>query len=178
MMWIRFIAEYCPKVPFILKIDDDVAVDYIGLLRFLSSRVRRRYIPLKKLVMCHIMEGSAAIRDKRSKWYISEAEYAEKFFSAYCSGLAFILTGDIIRPMLSVAQKAPFIWVSFNVDDFFLSGYLAVKANAILEDIGSLYELNANKALDAMKNGLKLFAVVRNVDHHKLVWKELSSRYE
>uniref|UniRef100_A0A0M3HXP6 Hexosyltransferase n=1 Tax=Ascaris lumbricoides TaxID=6252 RepID=A0A0M3HXP6_ASCLU len=174
LMWIRFVAEYCPKVPFIMKLDDDVAVNYIAVLRFLTIRVRRKLLPNKRLIMCRLMDGSPAIRDKNNKWYISSAEYPNDVFSAYCSGLAFIITSDLIRPMMKEAQKSKLIWV----DDFFLTGYLTANASVTFEDIGSLYEMNAAKVETSMSGGLKLFGVVRSVNQHKRVWKKMSSHYQ
>uniref|UniRef100_A0A915C7U7 Hexosyltransferase n=1 Tax=Parascaris univalens TaxID=6257 RepID=A0A915C7U7_PARUN len=173
-MWIRFVAEYCPKVPFILKLDDDVAVNHIAVLRFLAIRVRRKFLPNRRLAMCRLMDGSPAIRDKKSKWYISSAEYPNDAFSVYCSGLAFIITSDLIRPMMKKAQKSKLIWV----DDFFLTGYLTANSNITFEDIGSLYEMNARKVETSMLSGLKLFGVVTSVNQHKRIWKKLSWRYQ
>uniref|UniRef100_F1LDN7 Hexosyltransferase n=1 Tax=Ascaris suum TaxID=6253 RepID=F1LDN7_ASCSU len=135
LMWIRFVAEYCPKVPFIMKLDDDVAVNYIAVLRFLTIRVRRKLLPNKRLTMCRLMDGSPAIRDKNNKWYISSAEYPNDVFSAYCSGLAFIITSDLIRPMMKEAQKSKLIWV----DDFFLTGYILPRTQASLSRILDRY---------------------------------------
>jgi hypothetical protein len=70
MIAFKFITKYCSNVKYILKICDDVVVNTPLLL---SQFERRMYVQNE---MFGLARGpTKPIRDKKSKWYVSEAQF-------------------------------------------------------------------------------------------------------
>lgn len=80
------------------------------------------------------------MREKNSKWYVSEDEYRGDYFSKYCSGSAYILTNDLPDRMYYKSFYVKFFWV----DDFYITGLLAKAVNASYEFFNSLYIIAGN----------------------------------
>lgn len=70
VMWIRFVAAYCPKIPYILKLDDDSMVNYFGLIQLLQTRSRPNSVMAfgSKTLACSAFPGTPVVRTN-SKWY-------------------------------------------------------------------------------------------------------------
>ena len=91
------------KAQFILKIDDDMIINTFFLLRHLKSLVDHREID-KRTIMCHVNKRMKVIRKKESKWFVSQDEYDKKYYYKYCSGSAFILSGDLPKLLYKVKK--------------------------------------------------------------------------
>ena len=137
IMAMKWLSERCSRVPYVLKADDDMVVNTFTLVRHLYN-MNRRQIATQRTIMCLVWVGMGVIRDKSSKWYISPAEFAKNTYDTYCSGSAFILTGDLTAPMFNVSFYIKFFWV----DDFHISGQMAKAVNASHYAFNSLYMIN------------------------------------
>ena len=96
--------------------------------------------------MCNLVKKMPFSRDKKYKWYISEAEYNRDYFDRYCSGAAYILTVDLVPKMFDYALHIKHVWI----DDFFLTGLLGKLANVDYVDLKNaflLYETSVEKKL-------------------------------
>ena len=75
------------------------------------------------------------IRNKKSKWYVSESEYAGAVYPPYCSGSAWIFSMDLVPRLLNASYSQPFFWI----DDFYVTGSLARAVGAQFNQMRSLY---------------------------------------
>jgi len=57
------------------------------------------------------------------KWAVSRADYAPDVYPAYCSGIALLLSLDVVLALARIASRVPFFWV----DDVFLTGILPAR---------------------------------------------------
>lgn len=134
IMSLKWIKEYCPHVKYILKCDDDVLVNSVQLLRYLWS------LKSNNSIYCNVLENMSVIRNKRSKWYISELEYKPNKFPPYCSGAAYVLTSDLVDKMYNLSFHVKFVWI----DDFFMTGILGAGTNVSLVSLNNFYEFSHN----------------------------------
>lgn len=69
-MWIRFVAEYCSKVDYIFKIDDDVVVNIYDLVSLVKEK--RLNPPVgsnsSRIIIGNVFKDFAVVRDRKSKW--------------------------------------------------------------------------------------------------------------
>jgi hypothetical protein len=124
IMSLKWASEYCSNAKYYMKTDDDVTLNLFTLLINLKKLKKN----VSKSVICQVnLEGAMkVIRNPKSKWYLSSKDYKYKYFKTYCAGLAYIITFDLIRTMLSLSYHVRFIWI----DDFFMSGILPLVAQA------------------------------------------------
>ncbi|XP_072036238.1 uncharacterized protein [Amphiura filiformis] len=78
-------------------------------------------IPKERLYLGSINLGPV-IRDKQSKYYVSEKDYKGTFFPPFLSGGSYIISGDVIPALFNASVSVPII----NNDDVY-QGILAKK---------------------------------------------------
>jgi hypothetical protein len=137
VMSMKWISEYCNHTRYILKVDDDMMVNMFLLLRHLNS-ISNHGLFRQNSIMCTFYPRVKVNRKKESKWYVSYTEYHNSFFEPYCSGSAFILSGDLASRFYNFSLYTKFFWI----DDYYLTGLLAKSANVTFVKQNSLYVLN------------------------------------
>ncbi len=138
IMSLKWITQYCSNVKYVLKVDDDIIVNIFTLWRHLVSLDSYKIIK-NKTIMCNVWSSMKIIRDKDSKWYLTEDEIKGNYFGRYCSGSAFVLTSDLAMEMYNISKYVKFFWV----DDYYISGLLARASNATYHRFNQLYVINS-----------------------------------
>lgn len=103
--WVQFLAARRPRT--VLKSDDDVALDlagWTGVLGLLG--------PHRHWVACRAFVDGPVVRQPRSKWHLSRAEFADVSLGTYCQGMAYALDGRLLPKMASNLRRVQFLWVS------------------------------------------------------------------
>ncbi|CAH1782622.1 unnamed protein product [Owenia fusiformis] len=173
IMGLKWVTNYCKTAKFILKTDDDIFVNIFILIKHLKARLEHD-IGTSNLILCHIWFRMHVVRDKRSKWYISEAEYEPNVFPPYCSGAAFVLSADAPKAMYKRSLYEPFFWV----DDYFISGLLATKAGLVREKFNRQYSISPMQFIEKFLHPISLeqqliFGQAVNINQILRVWKKV-----
>ncbi|CAD5225825.1 unnamed protein product [Bursaphelenchus okinawaensis] len=133
--WIRFVARRCAKkFKFVLKIDDDVNVNFDLFTKLLETRETA-----KEQVLCSPFKH---IADRRSKstWYLSKKEFPYRNLGYFCAGLAYVLSTDLLPKMLRNSAYRRVVWL----DDWYVTHALLVGEDVRIYDISSLYFVSEN----------------------------------
>lgn len=111
------------------------------------------------------------VRNPESKWYVPKDEYADDYFSNYCSGSAYILTGDLLKAFYEKALETKFFWI----DDFYVTGLLPRHMDDVhYHNIGSLYALKQAEVRDKLVFNNALFGhVPGSLSLRYKLWKEI-----
>ncbi|CAF2715251.1 unnamed protein product [Rotaria sp. Silwood2] len=136
VMALKWISVYCSKTKYVLKVDDDIVVNTFTLinhLKFLDKHNPNKH----STILCLLWQAMGVMRDSKSKWYLSKEDFPLDKFPPYCSGSAFILTGDMPAKMYNASLYVPFFWV----DDYYITGAVASAANVTYAQLGSLYTI-------------------------------------
>ena len=73
-MWLRFVSEYCKRIEFVFKIDDDVVVDLYALMSTIYKRKKNSsYSDGLRTVFGYYIKKSHPMRKITSKWYTLKA---------------------------------------------------------------------------------------------------------
>ena len=137
IMAMKWMTEYCKNVKFILKVDDDMIINMFSLLKHIFSL--DKHVKPKKCIMCFVFTNMPVQRDKQVKWYLSKDEFKDDYFGKYCSGSAYLLTGDLPPLLYNISWYIKFMWI----DDYYVSGLLIRGVNASYYHFNSLYILNS-----------------------------------
>ncbi|XP_069752889.1 UDP-GalNAc:beta-1,3-N-acetylgalactosaminyltransferase 1-like isoform X1 [Narcine bancroftii] len=92
IMAFQWIAEFCPKAEYMMKVDSDVFVNVKNLVIFL--------LKINKNISSDFFTGYPFINTKPhrgfvTKAYISKTDYPFSMYPPYCSGLGYVLSGDL-----------------------------------------------------------------------------------
>ncbi|KAJ7394137.1 hypothetical protein OS493_003815 [Desmophyllum pertusum] len=115
-MGFEWSVKYC-TFNYLLKADDDVFVNTLGLMDFLSKYTT----PRKKLYTGNIMIGSVVLRNGR--YAVTPEEYNETAYKPYCSGGGYVLSRDVVEKFLSYFD----VLKPLKIDDAYI-GLLADRA--------------------------------------------------
>lgn len=132
--------DNCREVKFVLKMDDDIFINFYLLNNYLSSFLRKYTSNINSTIICHRMDKVKAIRDKCSKWYVTENEYEPEFYPTYCSGWAYLATIDAIQQLIANIVNNKLFWI----DDVYVTGIL-LEPNISMISINWLFNLDAQK---------------------------------
>ena len=113
-------THHCSNTKFVLKCDDDVAVDVYHLHVFLGQYIED---PLSHFYLCYINQNNKPQRQAAKKWFVSLKEYPHDSYPKYCVGGAYVTNIPTMKSMLQVSQYEPYFWI----DDVFLTGILTEK---------------------------------------------------
>ena len=116
LMGFEWAARYC-NFSFLLKVDDDVFVNFPKLIFFLNDSTT---VPNEKLYLGNAIRSPCAPR--KGKWQIYKEEFSEERYPDYCSGFGFVLSYDVVALFVEVFDLVP----NFRIDDVYI-GMLAHK---------------------------------------------------
>ncbi|CAF1017166.1 unnamed protein product [Rotaria sordida] len=143
IMALNWILRHCNQVSYILKTDDDMLINMFSVLNHLYTLT---YVyPTEawhSTIACLVWTRMRVTRDPSSKWFVSSDEYPYEHFEPYCSGSAYFITQDLIRPLFEGIQHVPFFWI----DDYYITGILpqAIRSSIYVKYlfINSLFVIN------------------------------------
>uniref|UniRef100_A0A8D9ED28 Hexosyltransferase n=1 Tax=Cacopsylla melanoneura TaxID=428564 RepID=A0A8D9ED28_9HEMI len=124
-MVFKWVLYNCPRVRYVLKIDDDVFINVAKLDEFLTQTLSP--YGTRNLLMCtEVFVDQLAIRTYRSKWRVSFAEYPHRLYPPYCIGASLLYSPDIMFKLYqSLQQDGKYFWV----DDVFITGIVFSNLN-------------------------------------------------
>jgi hypothetical protein len=89
------VEEFCPRVPNLVKSDDDIAVDVFKLKAYLDRMQRTLDLSTHNKFHCYYWRYGRIERNPNHKHFVPKSVFAARRFPAYCSGSAYILTPHI-----------------------------------------------------------------------------------
>lgn len=113
--YLEWIDKYCNQTKYILKTDDDVFINVPRLMQFLSKHTSKR------IIYGRLIKNRKAVRNRKSKYYVSKGEYHHVVYPSFCTGPAYVLSGDIIHDLYEQALKTIYI----KLEDVFITGIVA-----------------------------------------------------
>ena len=138
---LRFVNSYCPQAKWLIKVDDDVMADVPKVMLLL----RNEYKGNSRTIFGGSLPSSMPIvcPEKPLKWCIDKKSiYAiRRRYPPYVLGVGYVLTQDLILPMIQQAAYYP----PFPIDDVYITGILR-------ENIKNKHLINWSKRIIGDKN--------------------------
>ncbi|PAA57885.1 hypothetical protein BOX15_Mlig001193g1 [Macrostomum lignano] len=114
---LRWIAESCRSVRYVMKVDDDVVLNVFRLRESLRELVGSR---TDDFFYCQVSQVKP-IRNKKIKWHVTYEEYPDDRYPDYCKGFGYVMSFGLIEKLHQCAKWRRYFWI----DDVFVSGDLA-----------------------------------------------------
>lgn len=161
---LEWVAVYCPRVPRLLKTDDDVFVNVWHLLHFVSSP---EHANASRVVWGKVCHGRRPVRRLDHKCYLSPVQFPASMLPDYTAGAAYLLTTDTVQLLLAAARQEPYV----RMEDVFLTGVLAAKIGVRRQHVPRF-----NVAMRRRPCAVQRVIAVRNVAYHSQfrLWYALS----
>uniref|UniRef100_A0A8W8MNX2 Hexosyltransferase n=1 Tax=Magallana gigas TaxID=29159 RepID=A0A8W8MNX2_MAGGI len=118
---LQWLTVHCTNTKYILKVDDDVFLNFNLLINYL-----RNSKPVNSIIGCKLT-NAPVVRDKLSKYYISNEEYNPDIFPVYVGGPAYVISGDILGKLYLATNNVSSIFL----EDVYINGMCREYINAL-----------------------------------------------
>ncbi|PAV58490.1 hypothetical protein WR25_17097 [Diploscapter pachys] len=112
-----FFRAWCPKVKFLLKIDDDVVISIDRMLYFLE----RESVMAEKSIRCKVWMKAKPKREKDSKWFVPKSVWNKQYFPNYCNGPVYLMSRNAVDAILAYTTN----FTMFQIEDVYYTGIIA-----------------------------------------------------
>ncbi len=116
MVVMDWLATRCPQAAYAMKVDSDMYINVENLMTFLLSP----NTPRQNYITGHLMWDRPVIRDKNSKWYVSEELYPEPKYPTYLLGMGYVFSNDLPEKIVEASKKVK----AFNIEDAYVGACL------------------------------------------------------
>lgn len=115
---LKWVANHCRSVPFVLKTDDDMLINIRGLLKELTDNM---YKPSQPMIIGMIQKWAKPYRSRSSKWYLPSWLYPEKYLPTFAAGTGYVMTRTAVADIYRKSLDVPLI----PLEDVFITGLVA-----------------------------------------------------
>lgn len=169
-------SHKCLKPTFIVKMDDDIVVDFFRLSKYLDS-IKLRYAgeEIRHFLGGYVFSKVVPIRARQNKWFVTREEYEGGMYPDYLSGWMYVSTPYTSRLLHASASKpnANIFWI----DDTWITGILRDELKLPINDsLNAIFSANSQFIdcciVDITKHQFRCpFIAGPNGGDHKLVQK-------
>ncbi|CAM1306477.1 Uncharacterised protein g4370 [Pycnogonum litorale] len=172
--WLKFLALGCTKFKYILKIDDDVLVNF----NVLTDEIKKCEITKTNSGICVNLScclWTRAIVHRSGDIEVTFKQYKDRHWPDMCPGVAYILPQRIAKNLWEAAESSSFVWL----DDVYVTAFLRQTAKENIFPINEYYLTNFDDKYINIKTQRKMFGHIFNHKKFKIIyskyWKILNS---
>lgn len=134
VMGLAWVTKYCSQAKFVIKIDDDIAVD----VHQIRQMILYKYAKIRNELLGLVQIDAHPLRTNESKWQVTREEFAGNVYPPFLSGWCYIAPMDVVQKLVIFAHTLPYFWI----DDVFITGILADKLGIAREGINNKYTIH------------------------------------
>eukprot|EP00062_Callorhinchus_milii_P025092 gi/632985693/ref/XP_007909827.1/ PREDICTED: beta-1,3-galactosyltransferase 4 [Callorhinchus milii] len=112
IMIMQWFGTYCPAARYLLKVDDDVFLNYHNLMEHLIGLSDDS----EDLYLGWVHRRVRPVRNKNDLYYVSESVYSKDVYPDYCSGTSYVVSKDVVLKVYVAALTTPLI----TIEDVFV----------------------------------------------------------
>ncbi len=112
MVIMDWLATHCPQATYAMKVDSDTYINLENLMTLLLSP----NTPRQNYITGFLMWNQNVIRNKKSKWYISEELYPEPKYPTYVLGVGYVFSNDLPKKIVEASKDIK----PFNIEDAYV----------------------------------------------------------
>ncbi|PVD28494.1 hypothetical protein C0Q70_11082 [Pomacea canaliculata] len=163
---LNWIAKNCAETKFLVKIDQDTFVDFPQLMNLLlNNEYKLHNSVLGKLYYSPWVLTSG-------KWKNDPNEYPFSMFPTYAGGPCYILSTDIIAPIVNMSQYIPYM----SLEDVYITGVLLKALGAPKYDLPQLHNFPEEETFcDFIADEKRLLSTTRlSTDQLSELWQTIT----
>ncbi|XP_022080611.1 uncharacterized protein LOC110973807 [Acanthaster planci] len=167
LMGLNWVILSCPSAKFVFAGDDHMFVIYGRLIKQLRVLNSKESIQMWR---GRISPGSRPVRDRKSRYYVSERQYPGKRYPDFCTLEAgYVFSMDVAKKILSFSWDEPIL----PLPDVY-TGVLAKKAGILITDDKSFTFSNLAKDVCELTK-VTTTRGLQSVDHLTAIWRNVTN---
>ena len=113
LLAMKWAVRHCDQARYFIRSDDDVIINLPHMIdMFMQKNFAQTIVgPMIK----------TAKPERKGRWAVSEDEYGASQYPIFAAGSAYVITMDLLRPLLTAADLYPYL----SIDDMYITGILA-----------------------------------------------------
>ncbi|KAL1251177.1 hypothetical protein QQF64_018973 [Cirrhinus molitorella] len=116
MVIMDWLATRCPQASYAMKADSDIYLNLENLMNLLLAP----NTPRENYMTGHLMIKQLVVRDKTSKWYVSEELYPKREYPTYVQGAGYVFSNDLPEKIVEISKEV----MAFNIEDAYVGACL------------------------------------------------------
>ncbi|XP_021325280.1 beta-1,3-galactosyltransferase 2 [Danio rerio] len=116
MVTMDWLATRCPQATFSMKVDSDMYINLENLMTLLL----RPELPRQNYITGFLMWDRPVIRNKKSRYYVSEELYPDTKYPTYVLGVAYVFSNDLPKKLVEASKDV----APFNIEDAYIGACL------------------------------------------------------
>ncbi|KAK2907088.1 hypothetical protein Q8A67_006073 [Cirrhinus molitorella] len=116
MVILDWLATRCPQAQYSMKVDSDMYLNLENLMNLLLAPNTSK----ENYITGMVMWDRPVIRDKGSKWYVSEELYPEPKYPTYLLGMGYVFSNDLSKKLVEASKNVK----PFNIEDAYVGACL------------------------------------------------------
>ncbi|XP_006817744.1 beta-1,3-galactosyltransferase 1-like [Saccoglossus kowalevskii] len=116
IMMLKWISNYCSRTKYLLKVDNDVLVNLINLIRLLESA------PSSSFVTGKVSEHPFAFRRLTVKNPVTKEEWPLTNYPPVAVGTSYVISGDVVKKLYQASLYTKLL----NIEDVYVGILLSV----------------------------------------------------
>ncbi|XP_051766931.1 beta-1,3-galactosyltransferase 2-like [Ctenopharyngodon idella] len=116
MVIMDWLATHCPQATFSMKVDSDMYLNLENLMTLLLAP----NTPRENYITGFLMWDRPVIRNKKSKYYVSEELYPEPKYPTYVLGVGYVFSNDLPKKIVEASKDVK----PFNIEDAYVGACL------------------------------------------------------
>lgn len=105
VMGLKWASRFCSNAKYVMKTDDDIAINTPHLLAEL------RTMPWRNFVGGKVALNYPVLRSEHDKFYVPVGIYEEQSYPPYVVGLGYVMSMNLVQSVYAAAKKTPlFPW--------------------------------------------------------------------
>ncbi|XP_073793834.1 beta-1,3-galactosyltransferase 2-like isoform X1 [Danio rerio] len=116
MVMMDWLATRCPQATYAMKIDTDMFLNVENLMTFLLAP----NTPRENYLTGVLLWNRPVVRNKNSKWYVSEDMYPDLTYPTYPLGTGYVFSNDLPEKIVEISKEVQ----AFNIEDAYIGACL------------------------------------------------------
>lgn len=116
--FLSWMNQFCPRMTFVMKIEDDVFLNVQILLHELRTIRKKNQ---NGRLFGHLLVQAKPSRNLKDKRYVPYHSYDQDVFPPFLDGHGYVMSGDVAKTLLWGAHAVPF----FHLEDIYLTAFVA-----------------------------------------------------
>ncbi len=112
MVIMDWLATRCPQAAYAMKVDSDMYINLENLMSLLLSP----NTPRQNYITGFLMWNQNVIRNKKSKYYVSEELYPKPKYPTYVLGVGYVFSNDLPKKIVEASKELK----PFNMEDAYV----------------------------------------------------------
>ncbi|KAL4231231.1 Beta-1 [Mactra antiquata] len=167
MMGLKWVNTYCPQAKYIVKVDQDMFLHVINLIRYLEGIDD----PDPGIVLGYVNARARVLRS--GKWGVNFDLYPPTSYPNYTNGNTYVISGKASVKMLKAAEHMPYVFI----EDAFLTGIVrTVVGLKIIDHQGFARWNDPPPRICSFHNPFRIAATNTDDTLKESLWKALKYR--